>query len=246
MFTNNFTNKDYAMDKEYRDRMQREADKRHLVAIAFAAKKSAAKPSVIRTPSEKHPASRLSFAAANKLSTASVVISLVVMVLVFVASSSRSQAQDLFEASSGPNRAEQSAGLDLIMAVLYLENGSFDKAQVAVDRALEAFPELAAGYTLRSAMNVYTAHYELAVADALFALELDEAEVSAYYFLAEAHFATGNFVAAQQSYEAYVVAESAAESYENALVERLVGADYEAVVLAQVDACEAQQVAMGN
>ena len=173
-------------------------------------------------------------------------VSLVVLLLVFVASSSTSMAQEMFDDTSGPNTAEQAAGLDLMLAVLHLENGNFDKAQAKVDRALEAFPDLAAGYTLRSAVNVYAGNYELAATDAALALELDETEVSAYFFLAEAHFATGSFVAAQQSYEAYLVAVSVSERYENALVERLVGDDYEAIVTAQVAACESQQVAMGN
>ncbi|MAU08247.1 MAG: hypothetical protein CL607_00380 [Anaerolineaceae bacterium] len=71
-------------------------------------------------------------------------------------------------------------------------------------------------------------------------------EVSAYYVLAEAHFATGNYVEAKKNYEAYLVAAAASKAYENALVERLEGTNYEAVVTAQSGACEAQQVAMGN
>jgi len=246
MNTNTFTSKDFAMDKEYRNRQQQYAQRRRMVATAFEARKSESKKAEVETVNEETSPARLSFAAANKLSTVSVVVSLVLLVLVFVASSSTSVAQEMLDDTSGPNTAEQAAGLDLMLAVLHLENGNFNKAQAKVDRALEAFPDLAAGYTLRSAVNVYAGNYELAATDAALALALDETEVSAHYFLAEAHFATGNFVAAQQSYEAYLIAAAASERYENALVERLVGDDYEVVVLAQVDACEAQQVAMEN
>lgn len=246
MNTNTFTSKDFALDKEYRNRQQQYAQRRRMVAAAFEARKSESKKAEDNTVNEEPSLTRLSFSSANKLSTVSVVVSLVLLVLVFVASSSTSTAQDLFNASSGPNSEEKAAGLDLMMAVLHLENGNLDKAQMMVERALNAFPDLAAGYTLRSAVSVYAGNYDQATTDAMLALELDDTEVSAHYFLAEAQFATGNYVGAQQSYEAYLVAATASEAYQNALVERLVGLEYEAVVMAQVDACEAQQVAMGD
>lgn len=246
MSSPSYTSKDFALDKEYRNRQQQYAQHRRMVVTAFETRKSESKTTEDNILNEVLSPLRFGFAAVNKLSTVSVVVSLVLLVLLFVASSSTSVAQEMLDDTSGPNTAEQAAGLDLMLAVLHLENGNFNKAQAKVDRALEAFPDLAAGYTLRSAVNVYAGNYELAATDAALALELDETEVSAHYFLAEAHFATGNFVTAQHSYEAYLVAASASERYENALVERLVGTDYEAVVMAQVDACEAQQVAMGN
>jgi|GEM_PF-6943980 len=164
----------------------------------------------------------------------------VLAVLLMMPSSAAAQSPvnnlDTGDGSSGEN-----VGLDLIISVASLRSGRLEDALETINAVVGYAPEVASAHTLRSAIQYALGDYDQAIDDGLTALELDDGEFVAYFFMGHAAFSQGRYRLAREYYVAYLAefTEDETQSGGN-LVIYLTGGDGRRMVTTLIVACDSR------
>ena len=164
------------------------------------------------------------------------IISIVVLVLVFGLNTTSAQAQDMSIDPIDDARMGSPVVLKLANGLSAVEEGNYENALYYFNQAISIAPETAHGYTGRAFVNMHYGNYDLALADALFALELDPSHSAAHYLLGEIYFAMEDYTDAQFHFEAYQTDVELAEK-EPIMIVVLVGANSMMILDQRLDTC---------
>lgn len=170
----NFDSNDYALSKEYQNRMQHQAQR------------SRRGGDIASTAPQPHHLPRL-----TRLQLRTAVIVLVVVMMLFggfVGVQAQSGSPQL-----DPGRETQTAADLFNLGVKYIGEGKFEQAIAELSDVIEIDPEFGAAYAARGVSYHSLGYYTEAIADYSVAIEIFPGYYSAYNFRGMAHLAQGNY-----------------------------------------------------
>lgn len=163
----------------------------------------------------------------------------VLAVLLLISSSTVTAQSPVNNLDTGDGSSGENVGLDLIISVASLRSGRLEDALETIDAVVAYAPEVAAAHTLRAAIRYALGDYEHAIADGLTALELDDGEFVAYFFMGHAAFSQGRYRLAREYYIAYLAEFTEDETQSGGdLVIYLTGTDGRRMVTTLIVACD--------
>lgn len=183
-----FTSKDFELNNEHRQRQMAEAAHNQQCHIAQSAHETSF---------------QFQQRLINHLSISIILITIVLLLFFFFTSASQAQQNiDAFDPGSSSNSG--TVGIDLMLTAMALQDGDIQEAMDIISNVIADAPDVAAAYTLRSAIYITLGDYELALLDGEAALTFDADESAAYFFMGQAAFGQERYDAALAHYTAYL------------------------------------------